>query len=130
MEKEMTTLKKLLAVLIAMLIANPCCCCSSEPSANAESSCCAKKNQAPASNVPCPDDRPCDSCSAKSPKLADGNAKILKSGPTAFVLLPAADLVANPRQIAEEVFDRAHPTTAPPPRSARERLVMRQSFLI
>jgi hypothetical protein len=56
--------------------------------------------------------------------------KIFKSGPTAFVLLPAADFVTDSGLIAEAVFDRAHPAMAPPPRSARERLVMRQSFLI
>lgn len=126
----MNTLKKLLAVLIAMLVANPYCCCASEHSAKAESACCAKKHQAADEKVPSPNDRPCDSCSAKMPKVADGGPAVLKASYPPVVFLPVApgELTVLPRVV--NFAGRAHPATAPPPRSARLRLVMWQSFLI
>lgn len=120
--------KHILALLLAILVANPLCCCFAQSAVSAEEkapSCCSRNtpadNEAPAGDT-------CPGCQVKNPRVADGG-KTLPITVEFFELPLFASELADSRP---SVRDFDSPTfldiAAPPP--PRLVLALQQRFLI
>lgn len=117
-----------LALLLAILIANPLCCCfaQSVPAAEEKAhSCCSR--DLPVDEEAPPGD-PCPGCQIKNPRVADGG-KTLPFNVELSAIPAIANEICEPRFSLRELnFPLA--AAVPPPQPPRLILALQQRFLI